>query len=403
ILYIETIALIVMAVFTIFWAYIADKYERMIVLKVSIGIWTFFCGLSVLAQDPGVLLIFQLGMFFGVAAIVPTTYSMSIDLVNKYSRSESFGWLSVAQNLGAGLAFILGGFLVDFTGWRIPFIILAVLGASALPLLMRYSEPESGKMEAELYEVFKQCETYNYKISLKDFQLVLKPISNFWLLTCGFISMICTGAVGFIFVTMMQIDHGTSSTLATIFLIIMFLPQMCFPILFGKLSDKRAEKNPLILIKILIACTIITLVGYSLGFLIPFRFDLSGTLTSGRFLNVIGFGSILLLSLGISSGIPPMLFSALSYVNTPETRSTIYSISNVTRTAGRGIGIAFVAFLTANIYNGYYSFSLSFSTIFLGLSLIFIIPLYRTYKKDIKWLQTKLSSRADEILGNKSN
>jgi hypothetical protein len=98
-----------------------------------------------------------------------------------------------------------------------------------------------------------------------------------------------------------------------------------------------------------------------------------------------------------------MLFSALSYVNTPETRSTVYSISNVTRTAGRGIGIAFVAFLAANIYGGHYSIPLSISTIFLLLSLVFIIPLYHRYKQDIEQLKGKLIRRADEILGKNQN
>ncbi|MHA1265028.1 MAG: MFS transporter [Candidatus Helarchaeota archaeon] len=398
IFYIETIALIVMAIFTIFWAYMADKFNRMKVLQLCIFIWTVFCGLSVLSYRPWMLLIYQVGMFFGVAGIVPTTYSMTIDLVQKYARTESFGWLSVAQNLGAGLAFILGGFLVDFTGWRIPFLILAILGIIALPILIwKYSEPERGRMEEELCEVFDKCETYDYKISLKNFRLVLNPISNFWILISGFLSMFCTGAIGFTFVTLMQQDHGTSSSLATIFLVLMFLPQMFFPILFGKLSDKRMKQNPMIIIKILILCTFLAFLGYSIGFLIPFKFQ-NDALIEGTLIQVIGFSIILLLTLGISSGIPPMLFSALSYINSPETRSTVYAINNVSRTAGRGIGIGIVAFLAANFFNGYYSFPFILSTIFLLLSIVFILPLYKSYRRDSRLLQELLQQRATEIL-----
>jgi MFS family permease len=400
--YIQTITLIATAIFTIFWAFIADKYERIKVLRGSIIIWTVFCFLSILARDPLTLLLFQIVMVFGIAAIIPTTYSMTTDLIHKYGRSESFGWLSMAQNLGSGFAFLLGGFLIDFSDWRTPFIILSVLGTLGLPLLFfKFKEPQRGQMEEELCAVFEQCKTYNYRLSLKDFRMVIKPTSNFLILASGFISIFCTGAIGYTFVTMMRTDHQCSSTLATIFLIIIFIPQIFFPILLGKISDKRAEKNPTILIKILIVCTIITIIGYSIGFLIPFKFA-GDILIEGTIFDVLLFVIILFFSLGFASGIPPMLFSALSYLNPPETRATIYSISEVTRSIGRGVGIAIMAFLAVNVFNGFYSVPMTLSTLFLLISAVLIIPIFITYSKDIAKLQEKLKERAQAILSRKN-
>ena len=399
IFYIQAATLIAMAVFTILWAYIADKFQRIKVLRVSIIIWSLFCFLTIFASNWMWLLILQILMVFGVAAIVPTTYSMTTDIVQKFGRSEAFGWLSMAQNLGSGFAFLLGGFLIDATDWTMPFIILAILGATGIPILIfKFDEPKCGVQETELCEVFEEEENYNYKISLKDLQMVLKPRSNFWIFTSGFISIFCTGAVGFVFVTMMQTDHTTSESLATIFLIIMFLPQILFPVLIGRFSDKLAEKNPLLLIKILIICTVIAAIGYIVGFLIPFTYS-GGTLTTGSIASVVIFTIIMSISLGFASGIPPMLFSSLSYVNSPETRSTVYSLSNMTRTVGRGIGIAIVAYLADNVFGGVYSNPLVLSTIFLAISIILIVPTFRTYKRDIDELQKKLSKRASQILG----
>ncbi|MFX0099968.1 MAG: MFS transporter [Candidatus Hodarchaeota archaeon] len=394
--YAQSIFYIVTAVFTIIWAFAADKVKRVKLLIVSMIIWSGAGFLHVLVDNVAHLIAFQVILGVGVSATVPLTYSLTTDIIPKDNRSVAFSFLGVAQNLGSGFAFLLSGLLVDLVGWEGPFVILAILGLVGLPIFaLKFKEPRKGQMEEELSGLVDSEGDLDYKIGIGDLKMVITTRSNFWILMSSFTSMIITGAVGASFITFMrnENDHNALPQLATGILVLTFISQLIFPVVIGRFADKIIKKNPLGNLKILISCTLIAFPTYCIGLLMQFKFGPGGNLIEGNIIIFILFVLIMFIALGFASVIPAMIDSALSFINLPEKRSPIYAMVNITRTVGRGLGIAILAYLSSSVFGGKYGPGMASLTIFFIISIVPIIPCFKTYIKDIKKVNEELKSR----------
>ena len=137
------------------WA--ADRTHRIRLITIGAALWclaTAACGLS---RTFGQLFLARIGVGVGEAALSPAALSTISDLFPKERRALPIGIYSMAVSLGAGLALLIGGAVIQLIGssapielpgfgalkvWQSTFLIVGLSGLIVLPLLATLREPE---------------------------------------------------------------------------------------------------------------------------------------------------------------------------------------------------------------------------------------------------------------------
>ncbi|MHA1458160.1 MAG: MFS transporter, partial [Promethearchaeota archaeon] len=253
---INSMFLMVAAFSSLIWAVLADKFQRKNLLIVATIEWSVFTLLTIFATDFYSLLIFQLLTAIGFGAALPLIFSLIVDLVASENRGRKFGVLSAVYVLGNGLGQILSGFLIDFYTWQVPIFIISVCGFFCTGLLFLLIEPVRGAMD-KLNKASGEIDTdLSYKIKLKDLQKIWKIKSTIGLLIFNFVMFISIGAISSFFISMLKNDFLLSSSLATIFLILVFSSQVISGPLFGKIGDKKRQTDKKGRMKVVLVCLI---------------------------------------------------------------------------------------------------------------------------------------------------
>ncbi|HHE6468759.1 TPA: MFS transporter [Providencia rettgeri] len=116
------------APFCFIGGYAADKYGPRLIIIIITAAWSLFCGLTAIAYSLGILL--GLRLLFGMAE-GPFNTSMAKFVSNWFPRSEQASAIGIANAgtpLGGAISGPIVGFIAVSFGWRISFIIIALLG-----------------------------------------------------------------------------------------------------------------------------------------------------------------------------------------------------------------------------------------------------------------------------------
>jgi MFS transporter, Spinster family, sphingosine-1-phosphate transporter len=110
------------------WA--ADRFDRRKVISAAVALWSGFAMLTGLATSFAALFTFRAGVGLTEGLLPPAGYSLLRDRIPPTRQARAFGVFSMAPLVGTGLAFILGGALIQFVShWD--YSELPVLGALA--------------------------------------------------------------------------------------------------------------------------------------------------------------------------------------------------------------------------------------------------------------------------------
>ncbi|MFW9938800.1 MAG: MFS transporter [Candidatus Thorarchaeota archaeon] len=372
--FINSMFLIVGAVSSLVWAILGDRFSRKILLIVATLEWSLLIFLTIFATNFISLLIFQLFTAIGFGAILPLVFSLIVDLIDPSVRGKKFGDLSAVYVLGNGLGQVLSGFLIEEYTWQIPLIIISIGGLLCTGLLFIVKEPLRGSMDHSIEDLDESKIRLDYKIRVKDLKQIWQIKSTLWILILNFVMFISIGAISSFFISMLKNDYSLSSTLATIFLIIVFGSQVPSGPLFGKLGDKKRKENKVGRIKVILICLVsgssIYIVGYSLIFISKEPF-IAFLFLIFAFLGAFLFG-----------GIDPLTQATLGEINPPQIRSTIYSVNYLTYTIGRSISLLLLGqfFL---LFNNQYSPGYLILSIMALCSSLCLIPILRFLPNDI--------------------
>ena len=373
---INSFFLMVGAASSFIWATIGDRVSRKKLLFFATLEWSIFTFLTIFATDYISLLIYQLFAAIGFGAALPLSFSLTVDIVDVKERGSKFGLLSAVYVLGIGLGQILSGFLIDFYPWQIPFIIIAIGGFLTTFLLFLVEEPERGAKD-ELYSAPKEDEL-DYKINFKDFKVIWKLKSTFLILVFNLALFISMGAVSSLFIAFLKNDYQFSSTIATVFLIVVFGGQIPSGPLFGKLGDKMYEKKSTGRIKVIAICLLAGGIFYLSAFLLDFTFQNLGLALI--FLLLVFLGTFFF------GGIDPLAQATLGEINPPKIRSTIFAINYISGTVGRSISLLIVSQFFI-MFNGVYRPGyIVISVMALAINLI-LIPIFKKLPEDIKQIK----------------
>ena len=129
-------------------ARLADRSNRRNIVAVSVGLWSAMTAVSGLVQNYGQLLAARVGVGVGEAGGSPPSHSIVSDIFPPEKRASALAFYSTGVNLGILFGFLFGGWLNEFFGWRIAFMVVGIPGV-LLAILVRTTvrEPIRGLME----------------------------------------------------------------------------------------------------------------------------------------------------------------------------------------------------------------------------------------------------------------
>jgi MFS family permease len=378
--FINSMFLIVGAISSLVWAILGDKFSRKKLLIIATLEWAILMFFTIFATNFYSLLIYQIFTAIGFGAALPLVFSLNVDLVKPENRGRKFGILSATYVLGNGVGQMLSGFLIDFYTWQVPILIISIGGFACTALLISIKEPNKGAMDGLYKSMGDKALGLSYKIKINDFKEILKVKSTICILILNFVTFISIGAISSFFISMLKNDYLLPSALATVFLIIVFGGQVPSGPIFGKMADRKRERDANGRMKVVLMClfggSILYIIGYSLVFISK------DWIVAIVFLIFAFCGAFLL------GGIDPCTQATLGEINPPQTRSTIYSINFLASvTIGRSISLLILGQL-------YLTFNYQYSPGYLVLSImalactLFVIPILKILPRDIERIKS---------------
>jgi len=129
-------------------AHIADKGNRRNIIAISLVIWSGMTALSGRAQNFVQLLLMRIGVGIGEAGGSPPAHSIISDLYPPERRATAMAIYSTGISIGVLIGFLVGGWVNQYFGWRMAFLIVGIPGI-LYALLLRFTvrEPPRGLAE----------------------------------------------------------------------------------------------------------------------------------------------------------------------------------------------------------------------------------------------------------------
>ena len=126
----------------------ADRSNRRNIVAGAVFLWSFMTAVSGFAQNYVQLLLARIGVGVGEAGGSPPSHSIISDIFPPEKRASAMGFYSTGVNIGILFGFLLGGWLNEFFGWRVAFIVVGLPGIFvALLVRATLAEPIRGLSE----------------------------------------------------------------------------------------------------------------------------------------------------------------------------------------------------------------------------------------------------------------
>jgi MFS family permease len=130
-------------------ARLADRVNRVNLISAALLVWSGFTALCGLSQSYVQLFAARLGVGVGEAGGTPPSQSLISDCVPPAKRTLAFSLFNLGIPIGSFLGFLLGGYINDWFGWRVAFLLAGVPGLLvALLVKTTIREPIRGALDA---------------------------------------------------------------------------------------------------------------------------------------------------------------------------------------------------------------------------------------------------------------
>jgi predicted MFS family arabinose efflux permease len=126
----------------------ADRGNRRDIVALSLFVWSFMTALSGLVMNYTQLLLVRIGVGIGEAGGSPPSHSMISDIFPPTERASAIGFYSMGVSIGILFGFLAGGWLNEYFGWRVAFMVVGAPGILlAIIVRMTIAEPVRGLAE----------------------------------------------------------------------------------------------------------------------------------------------------------------------------------------------------------------------------------------------------------------
>jgi len=135
---------------------LADRANRRWIISIGVLLWSMMTAVCGLTKTFTTLFLARIGVGVGEAALSPSAYSMISDYFPQEKRGVPISMYSMGVFFGGGIAFILGGYVVQLTSgvadvilpvigsirpWQLTFFIVALPGLLVVLLMFTIKEP----------------------------------------------------------------------------------------------------------------------------------------------------------------------------------------------------------------------------------------------------------------------
>ncbi len=166
-------------------AWLADRWNRVNIVGISLAVWSAFTALSGLAANAAQLALARVGVGIGEAGGSPPSHSIISDYFPKEKRSTALSLYSLGIPFGQMIAFLGGGWILENLGWRNAFFAVGIPGlVLAVVLKLTVREPMRGA---------KDTGAPAQPVAFKQGISTLLAIPSFWGLLVGATAASFTG------------------------------------------------------------------------------------------------------------------------------------------------------------------------------------------------------------------
>ncbi|MGI9235690.1 MAG: spinster family MFS transporter [Woeseiaceae bacterium] len=129
-------------------ARLADRYNRVNILSASVAVWSAMTAVSGFVGNFLHLLAARIGVGIGEAGASPPSHSIISDYFPHGERGRALSFYSMGIYIGILVGFLLGGWINQFFGWRIAFLVVGLPGIlMAVIVKLTLREPLRGQMD----------------------------------------------------------------------------------------------------------------------------------------------------------------------------------------------------------------------------------------------------------------
>jgi MFS family permease len=136
--------------------WLADRTNRRRLISVGIFLWSIMTAVCGITKTFATLFLARIGVGVGEAALSPSAYSMISDYFPPEKRAVPISMYSMGVFFGGGIAFILGGYVVQLTAgaadvllpligsvrpWQLTFFVVGLPGLLIVLLMLTVKEP----------------------------------------------------------------------------------------------------------------------------------------------------------------------------------------------------------------------------------------------------------------------
>ncbi len=146
------------------FGWLADRWNRWVIVGIGVCVWSVASGASGLAQVWVVMLLMRILVGVGEAAYGPTAPTLISDLFPVERRGAILAWFYAAIPVGSALGYALGGGIAKFTTWHWAFLITLPPGIILGVLCFFMREPPRGQSDKATH----------HAASLADYLTLLK-------------------------------------------------------------------------------------------------------------------------------------------------------------------------------------------------------------------------------------
>jgi len=392
---------IVLAISTLFFGYLADKFQRINLIVLGSIVWGLCAIFSFYAQTMVQFMVARALAGIGLGTMMPVGFSLLCDIISPGNRSKTFAIWGIATFLGPIAGAIIGaGLYAQFQQtaqnylWKYPFLFIGVGGLVLAACLILFREPKRAATETLMKDILSKEElSYSYRIKRADLKNIYTRKSNFWLII-NFVDTIYPGLLLlwiFDYLTKsFDLEEGILSIELIATVLIIGIGFLAGTIFFSWLGDRRYKTDKSARARIAVYCALLQIPFIACGFIIP--------LSSSNFWWI---ATLVAIGLGIDEGIGPNWYASLMDVNIPENRGTMIATATFFDSIGRALGqwfggLLIVYFISINPAQGEF-LALQFATIFLVLQIPFWIPVLKYIRADIQDVNDIIAARAKEM------
>ncbi|WP_239806681.1 spinster family MFS transporter [Croceicoccus hydrothermalis] len=131
------------------FGYAVDRFNRKNLMTLALGAWSGATALCGAATGFWTMLMGRAAVGVAEAGGSPTGMSLLSDYFGPDKRATAIGIWYLSTGIGTALAFFLGGWIVEFYGWRWAFVAAGIPGLMLAPLLfLTIREPKRGQQDA---------------------------------------------------------------------------------------------------------------------------------------------------------------------------------------------------------------------------------------------------------------